>query len=125
MAIRSILLAEDDPHIRRVSEIALRRDGFDVHLAGDGEEALSRLEAQRFDLIILDGMMPGLDGLDVCRRIKNDPRSAHVPVIIMSARSQASDQQAGFEAGAIGYICKPFNALSLGAEVRRLCGKGT
>jgi DNA-binding response OmpR family regulator len=122
--VRSVLLAEDDPHIRRVSEVALRRDGFDVMTVADGTEALQLLEDRLFDLVVLDGMMPNLDGLEVCRRIKGNPRTAGVPVIMLSARSQSSDEEAGREAGAIGYIRKPFDALSLGGEVRRLCGGG-
>jgi CheY-like chemotaxis protein len=123
MGLRTILLAEDDPHIRRVSEVALRRDGFDVCAVADGLRALRELEARRFDLVVLDGMMPSLDGVEVCRRIKEDPRTRDVPVVLLSARSQVSDEQAGRAAGAAGYIRKPFDALALGAELRRLCGE--
>lgn len=122
MTALSILLAEDDPHIRRVAEVALRREGFTVTSVGDGPEALEAVAAQRFDLVLLDGMMPTLDGLEVCRRIKADPRTAALQVVMLSARTQASDEIAGAEAGAIGYIRKPFDALSLGREIRRFCG---
>ena len=111
MEIRTILLAEDDPHIRRVSEVALRRDGFDVLSVTDGPEVLQMLEDRFFDVIVLDGMMPALDGLEVCRLIKTNPRTAHLPVIMLSARTQVSDEAAGRAAGAIGYIKKPFDAL--------------
>ena len=119
--IVSVLLAEDDPHIRRVAEIALRRDGFEVVSVADGAEALQLLEDRLFDLVVLDGMMPHIDGLETCRRLKADPRTAAVPVIMLSARSQNTDEHAGREAGAIGYIRKPFDALQLGREVRRIC----
>jgi CheY-like chemotaxis protein len=119
--VTSVLIAEDDPCIRRVSEVALRREGFEVTSVADGIEALQLLEDRVFDLVILDGMMPNLDGLDVCRRIKANPRTAQVPVIMLSARSQAGDQEASRAAGAIGYIRKPFDALSLGREVRVIC----
>lgn len=122
MVIKTILLAEDDPHIRRVCEICLRREGFDVTPVSDGSEALQVLEDRLFDLIVLDGMMPAVDGLEACRRIKADPRTAAVPVILLSARTQASDVQAGEQAGATGYIRKPFDALTLGKEIRRICG---
>jgi two-component system phosphate regulon response regulator PhoB len=120
--VKTILLAEDDPHIRRVSEIALRRDGFEVTSVGDGTEALQLLEDRLFDLVLLDGMMPKLDGLEVCRRIKENPRTAAVPVIMLSARTQPLDEAAGRAAGAIGYIRKPFDALTLGRQVRDICG---
>jgi CheY-like chemotaxis protein len=121
--IRSILLAEDDPHIRRVSEVALRRDGFDVVSVTDGPEVLQLLEDRLVDVVVLDGMMPTLDGLDVCRVIKTNPRTAHLPVIMLSARTQASDEAAGKAAGAVGYIKKPFDALMLGTEIRRICAE--
>jgi DNA-binding response OmpR family regulator len=125
MEIRTVLLAEDDPHIRRVSEVALRRDGFRVSSVPDGPDALELLEHHPFDVVVLDGMMPTLDGIEVCRRIKRNPRTAHVPVIMLSARTQVSDETAGYDAGAIGYIRKPFDALTLGAEIRRICGLTT
>jgi CheY-like chemotaxis protein len=120
--VTTVLLAEDDPHIRRVSEIALRRDGFEVTSVGDGTEALQLLEDRLFDLVLLDGMMPKLDGLEVCRRIKENPRTAGVPVIMLSARTQPLDEAAGRAAGAIGYIRKPFDALTLGRQIRAICG---
>ena len=121
MKIESVLFAEDDPHIRRVSEIALRRAGFEVVCVSDGAEALQMLEDRLFDLVLLDGMMPKIDGLEVCRRIKADPRMARVPVVLLSARSQGADEAAGRAAGAAGYIRKPFDALTLGRELLRIC----
>jgi CheY-like chemotaxis protein len=124
MELRTILLAEDDPHIRRVSEVALRRDGFEVFSVADGLHALQALEERPFDLVVLDGMMPALDGVEVCRRIKENPRTQNVPVVLLSARSLVADEQAGRSAGAVGYIRKPFDALGLGTELRRLCAAG-
>ena len=121
MDIRTILLAEDDPHIRRVSEIALKRDGFTVMAVTDGAEVLQLLEDRPFDLVVLDGMMPNLDGLETCRRIKANPRTRHIPVVMLSARTQTTDEAASRAAGAVGYIRKPFDALGLGNELRRLC----
>jgi two-component system, OmpR family, phosphate regulon response regulator PhoB len=117
----SVLIAEDDPYIRRVAEVALRREGFAVTAVADGTEALQLLEDRLFDLVILDGMMPNLDGLDVCQRIKANAKTAAVPVVMLSARSQAGDQEASRAAGAVGYIRKPFDALRLGQQVRDLC----
>jgi len=124
MELRTILLAEDDPHIRRVSEVALRRDGFEVYSVADGLHALRALEERPFDLVVLDGMMPVLDGVEVCRRIKENPRTQNVPVVLLSARSLVADEQAGRSAGAVGYIRKPFDALGLSTELRRLCAAG-
>lgn len=121
MELKTILLAEDDPHIRRVSEVALRRHGFDVVSVSDGTEVLDALGHRSFDLVLLDGMMPSLDGVETCKRIKANPRTTAQRVIMLSARTQASDEQAGMAAGAMGYIRKPFNALTLGDEIRRLC----
>ena len=121
MELKTILLAEDDPHIRRVSEVALRRHGFDVVSVSDGTEVLDALGQRSFDLVLLDGMMPSLDGVETCKRIKANPRTTAQRVIMLSARTQASDEQAGRAAGAMGYIRKPFNALTLGDEIRRLC----
>jgi len=121
MELKTILLAEDDPHIRRVSEVALRRHGFDVVSVSDGTEVLDALGQRSFDLVLLDGMMPSLDGVETCKRIKANPRTTAQRVIMLSARTQASDEQAGLAAGAMGYIRKPFNALTLGDEIRRLC----
>lgn len=121
MTVNTVLLAEDDPYIRRVSEVALRREGFTVTAVSDGVEALQLLQDRLFDVVILDGMMPKLDGLDACRRIKTDPRTAHIPVIMLTARSQAADEQAGREAGAIAYIRKPFDAITIGQQIRTIC----
>jgi DNA-binding response OmpR family regulator len=121
MTSLSILLAEDDPHIRRVAEVALRREGFVVTSVSDGPDVLEALERATFDLVLLDGMMPTLDGIDVCRRIKANPRTATVPVVMLSARTQASDEAAGLEAGAMAYIRKPFDALRLGRDIRQFC----
>jgi two-component system phosphate regulon response regulator PhoB len=123
MTIKKVLLAEDDPYIRRVAEIALRRAGFEVASVGDGVEALQMVEESLPDVVILDGMMPKMDGLEACRRLKSDARTAHLPVIMLSARSQLADEEAGIQAGAVGYIRKPFDAPSLGLEVKRLCGE--
>jgi CheY-like chemotaxis protein len=123
MTALAILLAEDDPHIRRVAEVALRREGFVVTSVGDGAEALAAARQGQFDLVLLDGMMPTMDGLEVCRLIKSDPQTADLRVVMLSARTQASDEAAGAQAGAVGYIRKPFDALTLGREIRRLCGE--
>jgi CheY-like chemotaxis protein len=123
MAMTTVLLAEDDPFIRRISEVSLRRAGFTVRSVGDGTEALQLLEDTLVDLVILDGLMPTMDGLEACRRLKSNPRTASIPVIMLSARTEASDQDDGLAAGAAGYIKKPFDPLTLGQQVREICDR--
>ena len=123
MDIRTVLIAEDDPLIRRVTELALKREGYTVHAVADGQAAVDSATASPVDLIVLDGMMPRLDGIEACRLLKHDPRTAHIPVILLSARSQNGDEQAAIAAGADGYIRKPFDALALGQTLRALCDK--
>jgi two-component system phosphate regulon response regulator PhoB len=123
MDIRTVLIAEDDPLIRRVTELALKREGYTVHAVCDGQEAVDSATAAPVDLIILDGMMPRLDGIEACRMLKQDPRTAHIPVILLSARSQNGDEESAMAAGADGYIRKPFDALALGQTLRSLCDK--
>ena len=115
-----VLFAEDDPFIRRVVQIALTRAGFDIVIVEDGAQALAQLALQRFDAIVLDGMMPELDGLEACRRIRADARNDSMPVVILSARSQNTDEVSAHAAGATAYIKKPFDATTLGAELRAI-----
>jgi DNA-binding response OmpR family regulator len=121
MEISRILLADDDPLIRRISEVSLKRAGFTVRLVADGTDAMTQVELDAPDLVILDGMMPKLDGFEACRRLKANPATSHIPVIILSARTDTSDVEEGQAAGAVGYIQKPIDALSLGEQVREIC----
>jgi len=118
-----LLLVDDDPDIRLVARIALKRAGFAVTEATNGLEALAALRSDRPDVILLDWMMPEMDGPAVCRQIKADPAAADIPVIFMTARSQQSEIAQGLALGAAGYIVKPFDALTVGAEVRSLLGR--
>lgn len=115
-----VLFAEDDPFIRRVVQIALTRDGFEVEIVENGALALARLEACAFDAVVLDGMMPEVDGLEACRRIRAHATLASLPVVILSARSQNTDEAAALAVGATAYIKKPFDATTLGAELRAI-----
>lgn len=118
----SVLVAEDDPHIRRVLEVTLRRQGFAVTAVADGVEALEMLQSRVFDVVLADGMMPRLGGLDVCRRLKADPRLAAIPVIVLSARTSLTDEAAVREAGAAGFLRKPFDIVVLREAIRRVVG---
>ncbi len=111
----TILLVEDDPSIREVTAIGLRQAGFTVVTADDGREALERFGSGSIDLILLDVMLPQLDGLEVARAIR---RTSTVPIVMLTARSDTIDVVVGLEAGADDYVKKPFDVPELVARVR-------
>lgn len=121
----TLLLAEDDPDIQLVARTALRRAGFEVSIAGNGADALARVAERRPDVVLLDWMMPQVDGLEACSRLKSDPATRDIPVIFLTARSQEAEIKRGLQLGAIGYITKPFDALDLGRQVRELLAGAT
>ena len=114
-----VLAADDDPEVRLLLELALSGDPATVTtLVSSGQEALHRASAERYDVILLDGLMPGLDGAETCRRLKDDPKSAMVPVIFLTALSSAESRAELEAAGATGFIAKPFDPFRLLEQIR-------
>ena len=110
-----ILLVEDDPTIREMTQLALQRDGFAVDTAGDGATGLSAFRSQAPDLVLLDVMLPGVDGVSVCRTIRE---GSVVPIVMLTARTDPIDVVLGLEAGADDYVTKPFEPSILAARLR-------
>ena len=113
-----ILVVDDDPDIARFVEVNLRSAGFDVAVATDGEEALRRADEIRPDLVLLDVMMPRVDGFEVAQRLRRNPRTANTCIIMLTAKAQSSDKVLGLTAGADDYIIKPFDPIELLARVK-------
>ena len=111
-----MLLVEDDPPIREVTTLALEAAGFRVTAARDGREALAQYRSGHYDVVVLDVMLPALDGYEVCRRIRRE--SAAVPIVMLSAKSDTVDVVVGLELGADDYVTKPFESAELVARLR-------
>jgi diguanylate cyclase (GGDEF)-like protein len=114
----TVLVVDDDTDIARFIEINLRLEGFDVRVAHDGEQAEQSIEEETPDLVLLDVMMPKVDGVELCRRLRANPATANLPVIMLTAKSLSADKVVGLTAGADDYIIKPFDTLELVARVR-------
>jgi two-component system cell cycle response regulator len=115
-----VLVVDDIPANVKLLEAKLGAEYFDVVTAGSGPEALRKVEEERPDIILLDVMMPGMDGFEVCQRIKQNPATAHLPVIMVTALDQVSDRVQGLESGADDFLTKPVNDVALFARVRSL-----
>ncbi len=113
-----ILIVDDTPQNLQVLGTVLDKEGCRVSFATDGEQALNLVKKANPDLILLDIMMPGIDGMTVCKRLKEDEETASIPVIFLTAKTESDDVVAGFEIGAVDYITKPFKAIELMARVR-------
>lgn len=116
----SVILAEDEPDIQLVARLALKRAGFDVRVVSNGAEAIAAARERAPDVMLLDWMMPVMDGPTACAALKADVSLAHIPVIFLTARSQESEIAQGLALGAVGYVTKPFDALTLGDKVKSL-----
>lgn len=118
-----ILVVDDEADIRELVRLNLTREGYDVFDCESGEQALSLSRSKGPNLVVLDLMLPGIDGLEVCKQLKADPKTAQVPIVILTAKGEEADVVAGLEVGADDYVAKPFSGKVLVARVRRLLRK--
>ena len=117
---KKILAVDDERHIVRLVEVNLARAGYQVVTAFDGREALQKVEAEKPDLIVLDVMMPYMDGFEVLRNLKANPETAEIPVIMLTAKAQDADVFRGWQSGVDCYLTKPFNPMELLTFVKRI-----
>ncbi len=115
-----VLVVEDEPHIRDLIALHLKLEGLTPVAVGDGSEALRLARGEPFDLVVLDLMLPGLDGVTVCRAIRRETTNSDVPVLMLTARREESDKVLGLESGADDYLTKPFGVREFVARVRAL-----
>jgi two-component system phosphate regulon response regulator PhoB len=124
MAKQKILIVEDDKHISKLVKYNLEKAGYDCIVADDGEEAMDVLARQRTDLIILDIMLPEMDGFEVCRLIKQNDKLKNIPIIMLTAKGEEVDRVVGLELGADDYMVKPFSPRELILRIRAILRRG-
>lgn len=117
-----ILMAEDDADIQLVARLALKRAGYRVTAVSNGKSLLERVAGERPDIVLLDWMMPEMDGPATCEALRANPETADIPIVFMTAKSQGFEIERGLALGAAGYIVKPFDALTLGEQLRDILG---
>ncbi len=120
--MRKVLIADDEHNIRHILDFSLNAEGFDVVSADNGEDAFTLAVSEKPDLIILDVMMPGRGGIETCKVLKQDERTANIPVILLTAKSTLEDRDNGKAAGADGYITKPFSPQNVIDSVQSFLG---
>ncbi len=123
MAKPTILVVDDEEDLRELVELNLKREGYTVLTCETGEQALHRASSKAPDVVVLDLMLPGIDGLEVCRRLKADPKTQQIAVVMLTAKGEEADIVTGLELGADDYVTKPFSGKVLVARVRRLLRK--
>lgn len=119
---RKILIADDEEDVKIVIRLFLESKGYEVETAYDGLDAIDKVKTWKPELILLDVMMPLIDGFEVCRRLKDDPATAAIPIVMVSAASQTESKKRGLSAGAADYIVKPFEPEELHDVIARLLG---
>lgn len=124
MSEKKILVVDDDPYILMSLEYLMQKNGYKVIVARNGTEARELVQEERPDLVILDIMMPDIDGYEICRFIKQSPELNHILVVFLSAKTRDADQKRGMEAGAALYVFKPFATRALIKEINQLLLQG-
>jgi len=124
MSKEKILIIEDEKDIIKMLDYNLKKEGFNILSIRNGEDAIGSARNEHPDLIILDLMLPGMDGLEVCRAIKGDSKTASIPIIMLTAKSQESDKVVGLELGADDYVTKPFSLRELIARIKAVLRRG-
>lgn len=119
-ALKKVLVVDDDPYILMSLEFLMKKNGYDVMVARNGTEALDLVEQQEPHVVLLDIMMPDVDGYEICRHIKKTARLKHTKVVFMSAKTREADLQKGYDLGASLYITKPFSTRELVKQVKEL-----
>ncbi len=120
---RKVLVVDDDPQIRKILERMLSVNVYEVQTASDGASALTKISENRFDLVILDIMMPGMSGIEVCREIRKTHSDPAMQVLMLSAKDSQSDRLRALEYGADDYVTKPFHVGSLARKIEYMLGK--
>src|SRR5438270_7458960 len=123
MAKGKILVVDDEIYIVHILDFSLGMEGYEVITALDGEQGLEKARSEHPDLIVLDIMMPRLDGYETCKMLKAGPETRHIPVILLSAKGRNVDQKVGFEVGADDYITKPFSPRKLVERINAILGQ--
>ena len=123
MAKQNILIVDDEEDVLELLRFNLDKNGYAVQSANSGENALSAIKTKLPDLILLDLMLPGIDGLQVCKKLKSDPKTENIPIIMLTAKGEESDIVTGLELGADDYVTKPFSPKVLIARARRLLNR--
>jgi DNA-binding response OmpR family regulator len=114
-----VLVVEDEKHIRDILAYNLKLDGFEVYLAEDGPAGLKLARKHKFEVILLDWMMPEMNGLEVLSELKHDRKTEHIPVFMLTAKGAIGDIDSAFDIGADGYITKPFDTKQLGSTIKK------
>ena len=121
---RRVLVVEDEDNIALALDFLMTREGYDHDRVADGDAALPKIRAMRPDLVVLDVMLPGVSGYDICREVRGDPALRGVKILMMTARGSSVERRRGVEIGADGFITKPFELKELRQEVRRRLAAG-
>lgn len=122
---KKILVIEDDPSILRLIKYTLEREGYQVLTASNGLEGLRKAKREEPDLTILDVMLPGIDGFEICHRLRAEPQTAQLPILMLSAKTQEKDKVAGFKVGADDYLTKPVHPSEIVSRVETLLAPKT